>query len=438
MAHRQGLVALALLLSASSSHAFFNDLAAPPNWTHSNGTAGNYKALSTDVSYVGGVRGNAATLNLGGRSVAVPVAYKWAATASKVAAIASFANPALLILSTAALAYSWYNESDFYVKDGIWQKASTKPACTANCVKYRFWNNVNYQQFYDTPAIACSTSMQNMAAHTASTGGNNVWVSAVLVSASSCAITSKPFPGGANDTTNYPVETTPVAPSPQVITYVPVTLTEFQTQMSPKVMPTGVPQQLPFPLPIDPPILNPSPDAVPVPRPMRIPQGNPVPVVPATSPVTYKTPVVDVTPTTTIQSPWRTDVVPKDIVSTDPNPTAELTTPPTTPPAGTTVTNVITEDLCVKNPEILACQKVKFEVPDPDDISKQDKSITFSKQSGWGGVGSCPAPRQLQSVNATFKFDMVCDFMSGIRPVAIAIAWFIGGLILLGSRGGAE
>ena len=434
MAHSQGLVALALLLSSASSQAFFNDLAAPPNWTHSNGTAGTYRAAATDVSYAGGVRGSPATLNLGGRAITVPVAYKYAANASKVAAVLAFANPALLLLSTAAVAYSWYVDSGYEIKNGIWTKKVTT-GCASNCIEYWAGGAVP-KVWHATKLPACTQAMEH--ADLLDTSTYIFYGSRIIVQGHCSYFRRLPHQLPENGTEfNATFETRTAAPTPVTITYVPITVEEFQTQMEPKVMPTGVPQKLPFSLPIDPPILNPSAAPVPLPQPMRIPQGTPQ-AVPNTSPQQYKTPVVDVTPTTTISSPWRTDVVPKDIVSTSPTPLPDLDTPPSTTPTGTTVTASISPDLCATNPEILACQKIKLEVPDPDDITKQDKSITFSKDTGWGGTGSCPAPRHLQSVNVDFKFDMVCDFMTGIRPVAIAIAWFIGGLILLGSRGGAD
>lgn len=79
-------------------------------------------------------------------------------------------------------------------------------------------------------------------------------------------------------------------------------------------------------------------------------------------------------------------------------------------------------DLCEKNPDILACQKLG-ELK--DEIPKSERTIEYAPVDlGWGS-GSCPAPHSLSvhGQSLSMSYQPACDFLSNwIRPVVIAFA----------------
>lgn len=216
----------------------------------------------------------------------------------------------------------------------------------------------------------------------------------------------------------------------------PLTPQQLEDDLSGFPMPAAVPNAFPgTPFPVELPVINPSPGANPFPQPLRVPQGDPQPI-PNTDPAQWKTPVIDIVPSPTPAEPWRVDVQPKDIIKTDATPLPDSDPVPVTPPEGQTEQEV-TPDLCEKNPEILACQKL--DEPDSENVEKLDKTVTVSPDSGWGaGNAACPAARHItvQGRDVPIPFDLFCTYMSGIRPLVISMAWLSAGFILLGVKGG--
>lgn len=93
------------------------------------------------------------------------------------------------------------------------------------------------------------------------------------------------------------------------------------------------------------------------------------------------------------------------------------------------------QSLCEKHPDILACQKL--DTPDDVDLPNSEKPISITPDGGWGADNAaCPAPRMLtvQGRQIPIPFDLFCTYMSGIRPIVIAMAWLSAAFILLGAR----
>ena len=228
----------------------------------------------------------------------------------------------------------------------------------------------------------------------------------------------------------------------------------FPIEQLPAEVRTPVPSPLiskfPNPLPVLPPIFNPN-DAG-VPQVLRVPQGSPVPVPlpspnPDNLPQTWKTPVVDVIPSPTVDDPWRVEIKPRDIIKTSPSPLFDPLNPtqpgdvpvtPIEPDADGGTSQVRQPGLCEEYPDILACAKPEFDTPATPELTTQARELTYAPQAGWGGSGGfCPAARHLPGANVDFEFTLVCDFMSGIKPVVLAIASLAAGMIIIGARGGA-
>lgn len=201
--------------------------------------------------------------------------------------------------------------------------------------------------------------------------------------------------------------------------------------MAPKTVPPGLPLEIPnYPLPIELPIINPTPGESPTPQPLRIPQGNPVPV-PNTDPQQYKQPFLRVTPAPTPSSPWQVDVQPEDVVSNSPSPVLEPETPAEGTPSGTTEK----EDFCAAHPNVLSC--ADLDQPEDQQLETKDVGGNVTPDGGWGATSAaCPAPRHLtvQGRDIPIPFDLFCQYMAGIRPVVIAMAWLTAAFILLGFR----
>ena len=437
MAYRQFLIVLFLFLT-SVAHGGYAQLAPPPGWTTSPGATGWYRAAANDVSFSGGIRGTATVINVGGSDVRMPAAYRFSANAGRFAARALYATPALLTVA----AISWLAEECISYSSGQFHR-TCGPGVAPQSDGYEYAPG-NVSVWSPTYQQACASGW---AASPYLESSTHKYVPTTMYpwtcDADYVQKSNNQVLSVVSNPLNRRTATCPagsyVTPAGCSVTAPPnfVTQEQVETIMQPKPLPPGLPQTLPVPLPVDLPIINPSPDPAPLPQPMRIPVGDPQPI-PNTSPTRWTQPATDIVPSPTLDSPWRVDVQPRNIETLSPTPLPPSSPVPVNPPVGTTSSPVPSPDLCASNPEILACQKVKFEVPDSDEIVKRDKEVTFTANGGWGGGGSCPAPRHLSSVNAAFKFDQVCDFMAGIRPVAVAIAWLIGGLILLGSRGGSS
>ncbi|KAF1003056.1 MAG: hypothetical protein E5299_02543 [Burkholderia gladioli] len=199
---------------------------------------------------------------------------------------------------------------------------------------------------------------------------------------------------------------------------------EFEDALSRVQLPdlgTGV---MPFPLPVEDPVLNP--DSAGQPQPLRVPQGDPVPV-PNTDPQQYKQPVTKIVPASTSSDPWRVDVQAETVTSTNPNPLEDSAS-----------SSESTQDFCAQNPSVLACQAL--DTPDDTDLPTEERQISVTPDSGWGAESaSCPAPRQIVTQGRTIPipFDLFCMYMEGLRPVIIAMAWLGAAFIIVGAREGS-
>lgn len=409
------LVGLLFGLVGGNAFAGFAQVS-PPSGYSAPGGVSMYKAATNDVSFTGGVRGASGVINVAGRSVTMPAAYRFAANAGGAAARSAFGNPYLFIAIAAGTAiYDWYNASGYGLVNGQWVKMNPY-ACYSNCYEYLV-SNVWYPHMQLAANAQIGKYMNNGYA-----AGNGV-ITSVEMQSSSPGSAYRYKIGAVNYTSAWYGPNSTRARAVDQPGGTPAVQSEFEAALSPKAIPAGLPQMLPDPLPILSPVLNPSADAVPVPVPMRVPQGLPVPV-PDTNPQQYKTPVIDLVPVP--DSPWMVDAQPKEIIKTDATPLPMSEPVPSTPPAGQTATEKVTPDLCEKNPGILACQTFKPDELTPTAVPNTDRAMSITQDSGWGqGNGSCPAPRSVSvaGMSLTMPFTLLCDFAQGIRPVVIALAW---------------
>jgi hypothetical protein len=93
---------------------------------------------------------------------------------------------------------------------------------------------------------------------------------------------------------------------------------------------------------------------------------------------------------------------------------------------------------CRKYPESIGCSQYGT-IPEPDTVTTQDAPGLGPGSSldgaAWG-VGSCPAPITMNlSLAGTKSFSLqpLCDFMTAVYPVVLAISWLIAGYIVVGA-----
>ena len=93
------------------------------------------------------------------------------------------------------------------------------------------------------------------------------------------------------------------------------------------------------------------------------------------------------------------------------------------------------QDLCEKNPDILACQKLKLGELEAKPVVNEDRPLAITPDSGWGaGAASCPQPKTVMFMGAqlAFEYTLFCDFAVAIKPLFIGFAWLSATLTFFG------
>jgi hypothetical protein len=297
------------LLSASVGSAFgFANVNPPANY---NAVAATYSRVIGDVSFAGGTRAAAGAVNVAGKVVPVPVAFRFGAGAGRVAAAAAFGSPLLFLGVTAAVAAYDYFKANNYEVDPVEHVWKEKKYRTVPKSVYCYSGNVGKK---------CDVDRMT-AAHLAWPGACYVMTySAPWLTVKGCDGYGRPGYGSP-----FQVGDTIETANVQETYYDVLTRQQFEDGMASKPVPVGAPEAMPVPVqwPVDPkPIMFPSqpldPSAVPVPQKYRVPEGLPQPV-PNTNPQQYSTPVTDIVPAPTDAAPWQVDLQPRTVTTLTPD-----------------------------------------------------------------------------------------------------------------------
>lgn len=89
-------------------------------------------------------------------------------------------------------------------------------------------------------------------------------------------------------------------------------------------------------------------------------------------------------------------------------------------------------DQCQKYPDTIGCKDIDFDTPEGE-IPRKQIDVSWSPVDLGLGGGSCPAPVQLYD-NKQFSYQLACDHLLLIKTMVIAIALFVGGMIIFGGR----
>lgn len=438
MAYIKRLVVFLLFLLPAFSWAGYAQLTPPPSWSAGTGAVvgagGAFNASqavaanAATLSAEGTVLTNA-SLNVGGRAVTVPAAMRFAANAPRFAAAAIFLNPYVRLGIGVA---TWLGAAKI-----IWDEASNS---WKKITEVRYNGEYAWHTSFGSAVGGYEETREAACASLAANPGIYQQIIIRAVYSDSCQITYVYNGASHNDGAWLSWVKNPYY-SPDGGGFRDLaTSEEFETEIVPFPMPVTVPQEIPAPLPVELPKINPVPSPDGDPAPMRIPTGDPVKLPnpdPANQPDQYRKPAIDVVPSPVPGEPWRVDIQPKDVISSDPNKLPENAPVPSNPPSGGDGGDKTQEKVpgfCETNPNSIVCKELKFDKPESDELKKKDVSVQVTPDSGWGGNGQCPAAKTVTVSGQTFEipFDMICGFLGNIRPVIIAMAWLSALGIMIG------
>lgn len=389
-----GLGALALS-HVSLSHAYYAQASAPAGFIAGTiNTFNGAKAGVTASVELGRIAANA-TLNVGGKAVGIATKIPYASGAARAAASLIYLHPAVRTITTVAALLGALGYAYDLAKG--WQKRD--PAAVPSTGYIYYVGSYSADNIYGSASSACSgfaaknmtasggfTDVQPSATETTCTikhtryGQKDQYFSAVMNKDRDAAC-----PFGWYFTSAGCIQNAPMVAVPQ---------TTFVDDLEANPKTPNILPELPFDLPVD----------VPYIEPVFIPTGNPVknPSYDPSKPQTgdnqpYMQPGVKVDPANNAKNPFQVNVQPTN------RPTASGTGSTDSQPI-TTGTGTETDgtddkpkedkderDLCEKNPDILACQKVDTDVEN-EEIPKSQETVSYSAENVFGG-GSCPADK---------------------------------------------
>ncbi len=459
MDYRFAVIAVFLALSGSV-HAGYTQLTPPDGWTNGS-TGGNSVGTlryGKEAANVGQWTGRTvvtdSSLNVGGRAVKVPAALRLASNAPRFAAGVLFGNPLLRLGLWGAA---------FLAAEFIWDEASQtwrKVQDAQLPVDGRYWQS-SYGSgslpWRNSPDEACVDGIDFYNANSATqrytftrssgTGQNrDCWGNrealisgewkdfgeSILGYARSKVATGEACPAGWTET-------------PAGCLSPAVTQPEFVDEVGNNLMPDKLPQEWPeLPWPFELPKINPGPSPDFNPRPFFVPQGDPVPnpnydpnAEPSPENLPYVRPGLNVKPANNDKNPWNVDIQPVDKPSPDDvsNPDPDMNPDP----QGDKDKKPQDVGLCDMYPDIVACAKLGqvSEVP----VKNRTVPLSIQREEGFGpSEGSCPAPSEfvIMGRSMSFRWDLFCEFATGIRPVVVGMAYLLAVLAFFGlSRKGS-
>jgi len=420
---------LAALGIVQIAHAGYALPSPPPGFSGTPG-AFTYKAANASEWLSGTVRTNA-TLNVAGRSVTVPAAMRVAANAPTFAARFMFANPLLLTAAGAAYLASQYIH---------WDESSATWVYSDPASNYPQSDGYKY---FVNDALLVSTTIEGACSNFSAMSG---WP--IISCAFPDAWFQRPtgpfrYPITRQSNTSCPAGWY-ITPAGCVQNPPPVQVTqseeEFIERVAPQIAPEKIPTYIPphiVPIPVETPVINPTPQPIgvpyvaPQPRPLIVPLGDPQ-LVPNTDPQQWRQPMVRVSPSPTPSQPWRVNMQPYERITSSPQGIPE---PVSEPDLASPAQPSQETDFCLRNPDVLACQKVpEFDIPE-EEVPTDTTSITYEPESFMSG-GSCPSA-VYASVNGhqvlAWNWPQYCGYITNYaKPVLLSLCAFTALMIVAG------
>lgn len=399
----------------------------------------NVGTAANGARYAGGHVMANATVNLGARTVTVPVAMRVAANAATftVTRLNPWVSGAMLAVSAIGLIRDWFGRSgenlDVSSEGQIIVPGTIGPVTTADLMILQ--SDGTYKSVAQAmPSMYCASGniTTNKMQDACSAGGSvGRWM------ISGCA-------GGWSNGWSGQYCGSGAIPQGQPSSSRPATEDDLAPLVNFPVNPALL-EALGLTLPVDPvPIINPAsepvgdvligpagnpaPQLAPKPEPLRFPDGDPVPI-PNTNPQRYTQPWLEVHPSPTPTQPWRVDIRPIVTETTNPDPQPDPTPdpdPPSEPPPFDFYTD------CDKFPGSIGCMPTG-DVPGPETVPAETRSLELQSGPVFAGSG-CPASTTLTVAGRTFtaiETSAVCGWVSGVmRPVILLLAFFSAVMIV--------
>ena len=381
---------LAFLLALVASSSF----AAAVRLTPGPGVAGSAIGFTTAANFTGQFSAASFnsnfTANVGGKVVTMPASMRLAANAGQFAAQAVRLNPAGLVGSAVA---SWLLLQGLQWLDGQWKK-------TEQPQDGYLWSADRGITYFPTREQAASDARR--LCFPSACSSSSVWI----YQDNWYFTLSDPVANGYSDRLVKKVGTAQT---------VPATDADWAALPNPLPLPDEVAAELApkgVPLPLE----------VPHIAPQDIPLSDPY-----VDPVTGKR-YRDQARLTPSSDAKTADVqVTKQEVDEAGNPKKEEDGQTDKPPEEQT-------DFCKKNPDAISC------MPEgqTDDQELQTKNIGSGiSPISLGGQGQCMADKTLSMAtmgkSITFTYKPICDLASMVRPLILALAWLLGGWIMVGA-----
>lgn len=426
-----------LVAFSTSAYAAFDTVPPPQGWSKNpSGNGGLYGgAPSPGAKPVFTSNANwykyISDIKTAGGTVKVPWYMRMGSSTGAYFAARAF-TPAGLGLLALPLVIEWFSQSGIsllYDDNGLPRWAKAMPSTVGNPYHYATLSA-------STPVALCnaiaSAGMGFGAFVSYSTGGayNDVVGYCSYVGGSQAAVQKCPIGQIWNGQLC-------IVPNPALR---PLTKEEFEEIVTPLPMPIDLPEKLPFGLPVDDPIFNPYPAPNGVPQPVVNPDGLPRPAPaprPNPDPYPFVEPGTKITPAPDPDDKWKVEKKPVDTPKPDLTPTPKPTGDAPVPDPNKPGTTDPEKDpgLCAMFPDILACEKLGSPI-EPVAISNIDVPISITPVSGIGNSnGTCPADKQITLAlvgQISVSYSFVCQYVVGLRPVIIALAWMTAAFTLLG------
>lgn len=432
MDHRAALIFAASLL-CGSAHAFYAQATPPAGFVAGAiNTFNGAKAGATASLELGRIAANA-SINVGGKAIALASRTSLAANAARVAALAIYAHPAVRIGVGVA---TWIGLTGYLYNatKGIWEQPD--PEASKQLSDGYIWDNGANRTFPTVKETCDSTAYDP--------GDKFDSFRPLGVGYGKCIM--RRVNGTTYDGWNIFRRGESTCPAGwymtgagcvQSVPSVPVTQEQFAESLAKKPMPPNILPELPFDLPVE----------VPYIEPIFVPTGNPVPNpnYDPSKPQTgenqpYVQPGVKIDPANDAKNPFQVNVQPVNRPTG--NPEGQKQPVPNPDPGGSgngdkprDPKDEDTRDLCEKNPDIIACQKLE-EPEDPGKLKTQEVDFNFQPEIGFAGSASCPAPMTAE-VNGTvysISWQPFCNSLNMAKPFLLAMAWLSAAFIMLGAR----
>lgn len=416
------------------AHAGYAELAPPQGFSN----AGGFRfATSANDTWFGRVvhQPNALRVPVPGSAVTMPASYRLASNAPRIAAGIIFANPAI---RTAAGIAAWLLAGSLVwdAAEQAWKQLTEIEEGTG-----KEYQAVNTTQWFTSPTAACYHYIS------VRTSGSSERSMQGILPNGNCKVGYVKTPeSGYEEVQIITRDVVMTGSCPQGWTQTPagcvspaLNQPQFEEALDPKPMPDTVPQELPqpAPLPVEQPYINPEPGPNPAQRPLFVPTGDPVrnpnydpsaPPSPTNQP--WIQPGVRVVPSPTASQPWRVDLQPVDRPVSGPDPLPPDSEGPGQDNGGDKPKEQ--PDLCEKNPDVVACQKLGEADPQQRQDDTQEFTVTPATFSSSAG---CPPPVSFQMFGQAYEFSYsgACNVLATLRALMLAMAAVLAAYIVADS-----